>query len=171
MNRVRMSYPSSNHALSCRTIVLELVWERDNQYSCSPIFGMLLPKELNLDIFKSLTYFIWVPVHLSDDILKSNAAQNVFSIFSIFSYMFVYIEVCRGTGNPIRTTKFPFFKISQTHAWKMTPFSSFREFAPPIEKCPAFIYFHLFAPHVWIVMHICIWALTTLEVIKKIRRT
>ena len=27
-----------------------------------------------------------------------------------------------------------FFKISRTHAWKMTLFSWFREFGPPIEK-------------------------------------
>ena len=26
----------------------------------------------------------------------------------------------------------PFLKILCTHAWKMTPFSSFHEFAPPI---------------------------------------
>ena len=32
----------------------------------------------------------------------------------------------------------PFFKISRTHAWKMTPFSWFREFAPLIEKRPFF---------------------------------
>ena len=28
----------------------------------------------------------------------------------------------------------PFFKISRTHAWKITLFSRFREFVPPIEK-------------------------------------
>ena len=32
----------------------------------------------------------------------------------------------------------PFFKISRTHACLMTPFSWFREFAPPIEKIPPF---------------------------------
>ena len=32
----------------------------------------------------------------------------------------------------------PFFKISQTYAWKNNPFSWFREFAPPIEKMPVF---------------------------------
>ena len=29
---------------------------------------------------------------------------------------------------------FTLFKFSRTHAWKMTPLSGFREFAPPIEK-------------------------------------
>ena len=28
----------------------------------------------------------------------------------------------------------PFFEILRTHAYKMTPFSKFRKFAPPIEK-------------------------------------
>ena len=32
----------------------------------------------------------------------------------------------------------PFLQISQVQACKMTPFSWFREFAPPIEKIPAF---------------------------------
>ena len=31
-----------------------------------------------------------------------------------------------------------FFNISRTHACKMTPFSWFHEFAPPIEKYPFF---------------------------------
>ena len=33
----------------------------------------------------------------------------------------------------------PLFKISQTHAWKMTPFSWFREFAPPKGKNSPFL--------------------------------
>ena len=33
----------------------------------------------------------------------------------------------------------PFFKISRTHACKITPFSWFREFAPPIAKIPHFL--------------------------------
>ena len=32
----------------------------------------------------------------------------------------------------------PLFKIPRTRACKMTPFSWFREFAPPIEKIPPF---------------------------------
>ena len=32
----------------------------------------------------------------------------------------------------------PFFKISRTQVCKMTPFSWFHEFAPPIEKIPFF---------------------------------
>ena len=32
----------------------------------------------------------------------------------------------------------PIFKISRTYAWKMTPLSWFREFAPPIQKIPPF---------------------------------
>ena len=32
----------------------------------------------------------------------------------------------------------PFFKISWTHACKMTHFSWFREFSPPIENIPLF---------------------------------
>ena len=32
----------------------------------------------------------------------------------------------------------PFFKIWRTHAWKITYFSWFREFAPPVEKVPLF---------------------------------
>ena len=32
----------------------------------------------------------------------------------------------------------PFLKNSRTHDSKMTPFSWFREFAPPIEKIPLF---------------------------------
>ena len=45
----------------------------------------------------------------------------------------------------------PFFKISRTHACKMTPFSLFREFAPPIQKIPPF-------PRKWVWAWYTLWS-------------